>query len=406
MDCPSCASSEHAQVLTGATGDVSLGRCTGCGLVRLTSGELTDQYSYYDSRVGLTRDQLYLSLTSERLAETLAALATAPGRRLLDVGCGEGQLVAVAAQQGWDARGIDLAAGAISICRSFGLPCERLDVFSDELGGGQFDVVTMVELIEHVPDPGRFLARCRGPADAGWARVHHHAELVLARSPGARGVMAGDLHRAPDVLHAAVVPGSRSANDRSRASITGDPEPLGGGGASTAPPPGSRDTGGGRTRSSCVDELCGRAGAQAQDRRIASPPTREGRTEHGAPRDGVGRDDGDRPGASPREELMDGFSGLEYTAVFLVCLVLTNFLTPLALRVALRRRILDHPSEIKAQESPVPTWAVPPSCWRSRSPSSPGRSSGRRSRDSTSWRSSSDSPSCSVGSACWTTYAA
>jgi UDP-GlcNAc:undecaprenyl-phosphate GlcNAc-1-phosphate transferase len=46
--------------------------------------------------------------------------------------------------------------------------------------------------------------------------------------------------------------------------------------------------------------------------------------------------------------------GAGYAVVFVVTLVLTLVLTPLALRIAVRRRILDHPSAIKAQESPVP----------------------------------------------------
>ena len=45
---------------------------------------------------------------------------------------------------------------------------------------------------------------------------------------------------------------------------------------------------------------------------------------------------------------------LDYLAVFAVTCALTLFLTPLALRFALRGQILDHPSEIKAQSSPVP----------------------------------------------------
>src|SRR5687768_3635186 len=46
--------------------------------------------------------------------------------------------------------------------------------------------------------------------------------------------------------------------------------------------------------------------------------------------------------------------GWDYFAVFGVTLTLTLFLTPLAVRVAVRREILDRPSAIKAQESPVP----------------------------------------------------
>ncbi|HUF85164.1 MAG TPA: MraY family glycosyltransferase [Acidimicrobiia bacterium] len=46
--------------------------------------------------------------------------------------------------------------------------------------------------------------------------------------------------------------------------------------------------------------------------------------------------------------------GVDYLAVFGVTLALTVGLTPLLLKLALRRQILDHPGEIKAQESPVP----------------------------------------------------
>lgn len=44
----------------------------------------------------------------------------------------------------------------------------------------------------------------------------------------------------------------------------------------------------------------------------------------------------------------------DYASVFAVTLALTLFLTPMAVRVAVRRGVLDRPSEIKAQESPVP----------------------------------------------------
>lgn len=48
------------------------------------------------------------------------------------------------------------------------------------------------------------------------------------------------------------------------------------------------------------------------------------------------------------------FAGLDYIAVFAVTLVLTLVLTPLALRYALRRGVLDEPNEIKLQASPMP----------------------------------------------------
>jgi UDP-GlcNAc:undecaprenyl-phosphate GlcNAc-1-phosphate transferase len=51
---------------------------------------------------------------------------------------------------------------------------------------------------------------------------------------------------------------------------------------------------------------------------------------------------------------MQELSWFDYAAVFAVTVALTLFLTPLALRIALRRQILDHPSEIKTQDAAVP----------------------------------------------------
>jgi len=51
---------------------------------------------------------------------------------------------------------------------------------------------------------------------------------------------------------------------------------------------------------------------------------------------------------------VDDVSRWNYLAVFLVTVATALILTPLALKVAVRRAILDHPSDIKAQESPIP----------------------------------------------------
>jgi UDP-GlcNAc:undecaprenyl-phosphate/decaprenyl-phosphate GlcNAc-1-phosphate transferase len=51
---------------------------------------------------------------------------------------------------------------------------------------------------------------------------------------------------------------------------------------------------------------------------------------------------------------MEELGGWDYAAVFAVTLALTLFLTPLVLRFALRRGVLDHPGAIKAQTKAVP----------------------------------------------------
>jgi 2-polyprenyl-3-methyl-5-hydroxy-6-metoxy-1,4-benzoquinol methylase len=148
-------------------------RCRDCGHRFLDGWDrLYDvaSYDYYANRLNLTREQLHDPLTTERLRSALATLRQRTrGPRLLDVGCGEGQLVHAALELGLDARGIDVSEPAVQICQGFGLPCEVLDLFSPSLDGERFDLVTLVETIEHVPEPRRFLARTGELLDQGGA---------------------------------------------------------------------------------------------------------------------------------------------------------------------------------------------------------------------------------------------
>src|SRR4029077_3834385 len=79
-------------------------------------------------------------------------------RTLLDVGCGLGELVRVAVDSGWDARGIELSAEAVAVCRRFDLPCDTTNFFDPALDG-RYGLITMVELIEHVANPRTFFER-------------------------------------------------------------------------------------------------------------------------------------------------------------------------------------------------------------------------------------------------------
>lgn len=87
------------------------------------------------------------------------------GMRLLDVGCGTGELVAAARDRGYEAMGVDFDPGAIQLARStHGLS----KVFHQDVRGldhqfrrSWFDVITFFEVLEHLEDPRRFLLDVR-----------------------------------------------------------------------------------------------------------------------------------------------------------------------------------------------------------------------------------------------------
>jgi len=82
--------------------------------------------------------------------EELARLA--PGR-LMDVGCGSGSTVALAAQLGWQAQGIEMDGAAVRSARAFGLLVEQGGYERLSAHPGAFDCVVCSHVIEHVYHP-------------------------------------------------------------------------------------------------------------------------------------------------------------------------------------------------------------------------------------------------------------
>jgi len=76
------------------------------------------------------------------------------GGRLLDIGCASGTLLWLAQQRGFETRGVEVGRGSVEFSRNI----LGIDVFCGQLeearfGEREFDVVTMIHSLEHVPNP-------------------------------------------------------------------------------------------------------------------------------------------------------------------------------------------------------------------------------------------------------------
>src|ERR1017187_253790 len=87
-------------------------------------------------------------------------LAGLQGKQVLDVGCGGGILSESMALRGATVMGIDLGEKALKVARlhqlESGVAVDYREIAVEQLAGQQpesFDIVTCMELLEHVPDP-------------------------------------------------------------------------------------------------------------------------------------------------------------------------------------------------------------------------------------------------------------
>ncbi|MBN2440491.1 MAG: class I SAM-dependent methyltransferase [Spirochaetales bacterium] len=82
------------------------------------------------------------------------------GGKLLDVGCSSGIFLHCAKQQGYDVYGIDVGKEAVERAKSYyGLKNVKQGILEDVDSRESFDIITMLDLIEHLPDPLSTLKR-------------------------------------------------------------------------------------------------------------------------------------------------------------------------------------------------------------------------------------------------------
>jgi len=185
--CPVCRTTGPSQPLHTTRypehrypGPFTLRRCGECGLLfnspRLDPPELARLYGrnyYFFLRSDAREFDRIVGMYQRSVGMIEADLRQSglPGR-CIDIGCGRGYFPAVLRELGWDASGIEISPDAAEYARSrFGLDVftGTVEQYAASAQARQFTLVTAIDVIEHVPDPDKFVsAAAKLVAPDGW----------------------------------------------------------------------------------------------------------------------------------------------------------------------------------------------------------------------------------------------
>lgn len=168
-NCPLCGSDHHAPHLTapdtvfGFPGTFHVVRCQSCGMLftnpQVAPEDLPAFYPDHYSAHALDRAPARVKRSHRR--NPWDNLPDIPNKRLLDVGCGNGAYLLRQQQKGWTVFGIDPLPNAVNSATARGLNVVQGVIPGARLPQSRFDVITMLGVLDHVPNPLHTLTALR-----------------------------------------------------------------------------------------------------------------------------------------------------------------------------------------------------------------------------------------------------
>lgn len=129
-------------------------RCVGCGLIINADADelMARSVEHYDDAGYFAGYKARAGKKVRSAAGRISLLRSyVPSGRLLDIGCGVGETLIAARAGGYEAVGLDVGQYPVDHCRSLGFEVYRASITQTGLPDNSFDVVTMWDVIEHIP---------------------------------------------------------------------------------------------------------------------------------------------------------------------------------------------------------------------------------------------------------------
>ncbi|MGD0335591.1 MAG: methyltransferase domain-containing protein [Candidatus Omnitrophota bacterium] len=205
-ECIICKSAERRVIFREF--DIDVFRCLSCGHVYSSYEIARDYDGYFGYEEIRDQKQAWWDKAHRPMYQDFCRhFLRGKSGRLLDVGCGLGYFLKYAAMYpSWGAEGIDVSQEAVKFAREknglSNVRCGRIEELS--LPQGSYDIITMFDVIEHIPEPDRLLAQVGGLLKKGgmlfiltpninlWLPLAYMQKLRYGMKPGIRYLDARD----------------------------------------------------------------------------------------------------------------------------------------------------------------------------------------------------------------------
>jgi len=171
-NCPVCKKTQAKYLFPAGNGELL--QCQSCSLVYFTPRPTPEELSeFYNSTTyreefqhGLMSGQSFAQARYKQLKKVInhyePSILTLSNRHFLDIGCGTGDLLSIAASDGWNVIGTEISPVAVQEA-NINLHDKVLcgDMFSLDLPKKHYDIITLYHVIEHLLSPVETLARIK-----------------------------------------------------------------------------------------------------------------------------------------------------------------------------------------------------------------------------------------------------
>lgn len=196
--CPACESDTYTLLLVAR--NTPIWQCVTCHLATWNWADF-DPTAFYDESYWRSADPArgyadYFQLAAatarthrKRLGWLRHYLSGVGRPRLVDAGCGPGFFVKAAGEAGFEAAGVEVSAFAVEFARrQLGQDVWQGTVRAEDLGSGPYEVATLWDVIEHLPDPAKALRALHGVLRPGGVLALSTGDIasLAARVSGGR----------------------------------------------------------------------------------------------------------------------------------------------------------------------------------------------------------------------------